>query len=66
MGYSPWGHKASDMTERLHFLSLSPPNIPLGNIILAIIPLSSASSFILFQLEYSMSTQIVLRSSLPS
>jgi len=22
-GYSPWGHKESDMTERLHFLSLS-------------------------------------------
>ena len=20
MGYSPWGHKESDMTERLHFL----------------------------------------------
>ena len=61
MGYSPWGCKDSDTTERLHFLSLSPPNTPLGNIILAIIPLSSASSFILFQLEYSMSTQIALR-----
>ena len=23
MGYSPWGHKESDTTERLHFLSLS-------------------------------------------
>ena len=22
VGYSPWGHKESDMTERLHFLSL--------------------------------------------
>ena len=22
MGYSPWGRKASDVTERLHFLSL--------------------------------------------
>ena len=22
-GYSPWGHKESDMTEQLHFLSLS-------------------------------------------
>ena len=21
VGYSPWGHKGSDMTERLHFLS---------------------------------------------
>ena len=21
VGYSPWGHKESDMTERLHFLS---------------------------------------------
>ena len=21
MGYSPWGHKESDMTEQLHFLS---------------------------------------------
>ena len=21
MGYSPWGHKESDITERLHFLS---------------------------------------------
>ena len=20
MGYSPWGHKESDMTEQLHFL----------------------------------------------
>ena len=24
IGYSPWGHKDLDMTERLHFLSLSP------------------------------------------
>ena len=23
MGYSPWGHKESDMSERLHFLSSS-------------------------------------------
>ena len=23
MGYRPWGHKKSDMTERLHFTSLS-------------------------------------------
>ena len=23
MGYSPWGHKESDMTERLHFHFLS-------------------------------------------
>ena len=23
MGYSPWGRKESDATERLHFLSLS-------------------------------------------
>ena len=22
IGYSPWGHKESDMTEQLHFLSL--------------------------------------------
>ena len=22
VGYSPWGHKESDMTERLHFTSL--------------------------------------------
>ena len=22
-GYSPWGHKESDMTERLHFTSLN-------------------------------------------
>ena len=22
VGYSPWGHKESDMTERLHFLSI--------------------------------------------
>ena len=22
MGYSPWGHKESDMTERLHFSGL--------------------------------------------
>ena len=60
MDYSPWGRKESDTTERLHFVSLSPPDTPLGNIILAIIPLSFASSFIHFQLEYSMSTQIVL------
>ena len=25
MGYSPWGRKELDTTERLHFLSLSPP-----------------------------------------
>ena len=61
MRYSPWSCKESDMTERLYFLSLSAPNTLLGNIILAIIPLSSAYSFILFQLEYSMSTQIALR-----
>ena len=24
MGYSPWGHKESDMTERLHSLSIVP------------------------------------------
>ena len=24
VGYSPWGHKESDMTERLHFLSIVP------------------------------------------
>ena len=23
VGYSPWGHKESDMTERLHFTSLN-------------------------------------------
>ena len=23
-GYSPWGHKESDVTERLHFLSFNP------------------------------------------
>ena len=23
VGYSPWGHKESDMTEQLHFLSLN-------------------------------------------
>ena len=26
MGYSPWGHKESDTTERLH--SLTPPKSP--------------------------------------
>ena len=26
VGYSPWGHKESDMTERLHFTSLPPYN----------------------------------------
>ena len=25
VGYSPWGHKESDMTERLHFISLPFP-----------------------------------------
>ena len=25
VGYSPWGHKESDMTERLHFLSATFP-----------------------------------------
>ena len=25
MGYSPWGHKESDMTEQLHFLSSPSP-----------------------------------------
>ena len=24
IGYSPWGHKESDTTERLHFLSVIP------------------------------------------
>ena len=27
-GYSPWGHKESDMIERLHFLSLSEACLP--------------------------------------
>ena len=26
VGYSPWGHKESDMTERLHFTSLCKTN----------------------------------------
>ena len=27
MGYSPWGHKESDMTERLHFHFTSKPHV---------------------------------------
>ena len=31
MGYSPWGLKASDTTERLHFLSIVPLGEGSGN-----------------------------------
>ena len=30
VGYSPWGRKESDRTERLHFTSLHPPTQLLG------------------------------------
>ena len=30
VGYSPWGHKKLDMTERLRSLSLCPPHCKMG------------------------------------
>ena len=30
MGYSPWGHKESDMTERLSILSFQALRVPIG------------------------------------
>ena len=60
VGYSPWSHKESDTTERLHFLSFfitEPPGKPLDLLILVIFNIFSCvcwlSAYLLWKSVYS-------------
>ena len=44
MGYSPWGHKESDMTEQIHFTSQVARRIPDQSIQTALCFAASASA----------------------
>ena len=56
VGYSPWGHKELDMTERLHFTSLLPFSLtkPLSKCLLFFLPLCYPTPmvFAVFFLSY--------------